>query len=336
VRGRRPHQGAMKELRGMVNRQAADPAGRAEDDARGRAEPAKAAIIAHARPLEIEEPLNRHFVHPISRALVKLLIPTGISPNMVSVLSVVMMACACACYLMLPWPAAPCVGLVFHVGWHVFDGADGELARRTGRSSPIGEIVDGVCDHVSHLILYLTLGWLAAEQWGAWTWALTVISAASRALQAICYETSRRSYRRWVYGLNWIRQDLGKAERKAGAAGKIGVALAGVYLKLSELVRADDQEIEAAMSRLMQQNGPVAAKARTLYQAQGRGLVKRASWLSTNWETVGVFLSLLAGSSIYFLAFQAVVLNLIMASCVLGQKRVYARLAPQLEALARR
>ena len=319
-----------------MNGQAVGPARRAKDKSQDRAAPPKSSTISHARPLEIEEPLNRYFVHPISRALVRLLIPTGISPNTVSVLSVVMMSCACACYLLLPWPAAAFAGLVFHVGWHVFDGADGELARQTGRSSPIGEIVDGVCDHLSHLVLYLTLGWLAAQQWGAWAWGLTAVSAASRALQAVCYETSRRNYRRWVYGLNWIRQDLEKAERKAGAAGRIGVALAGVYLKLSELVRADDQAIEAAMGRLVEQDGAVAAKARNLYQAQGRGLVKRASWLSTNWETVGVFLSLLAGSSIYFLAFQAVVLNLVMASCVFGQKRIYARLAPQLEALARR
>lgn len=317
-----------------MDRRAAELARGAEEAA--QAGEAKSKVIAHARPLEIEEPLNRYFIHPISRALAQALIPTGISPNAVSVLSVVMMAAACACYLLLPWPVAAFAGLVFHVGWHVFDGADGELARRTGKSSPIGEIVDGVCDHVSHLILYLTLGWLAAERFGAWTWGVTIVSAGSRALQAVCYETARRSYRRWVYGLNWIRQDLEKADRKAEGAGRIGVALAGVYLKMSELVRADDHEIETAMTRLMRQGGPIAAKARGLYQAQGRGLVKRASWLSTNWETVGVFLSLLAGSPLYFLLFQAVVLNLVMASCVLGQKRAYAWLAPQLEALARR
>ncbi len=63
--------------------------------------------------------------------------------------------------------------------------------------------------------------------------------------------------------------------------------------------------------------------------------MKRASWLSTNWETVGVFLTILAGSPLWFLAFQASVINLVMAAVVLGQMRRYARLAPQLQALAR-
>ena len=305
--------------------------------AKGAKAAPSAAATSNSRPLEIEEPLNRYLVHPTARALVTLLIPTGISPNAVSALSVVMMALACACYALLPWPGGAFAGLVFHFLWHVFDGADGDLARRTGRSSPIGEIVDGVCDHLSHLILYLTLGVLLARQVGPWGWGLTVISAASRAFQAVCYETARRTYRRWVYGVNWIRQDLAKAEAEVEAKGssRIGVRLATIYLGASAWVRADDSQIEALMSQILPQGGSKAAQARALCQAEVRPLVKRASWLSTNWETVGVFLTILAGSPLWFLAFQASVINLVMAAVVLGQMRRYARLAPQLQALTR-
>ena len=296
-----------------------------------------AGATSQSRPIEIEEPLNLYLVHPTARALVTLLIPTGISPNAVSALSVVMMALACACYALLPWPTGAFAGLVFHFLWHVFDGADGDLARRTGRSSPLGEIVDGVCDHLSHLILYLTLGMLLARQVGPWGWGLTVVSAASRAFQAVCYETARRTYRRWVYGVNWIRQDLEKAEAEVEAKGssRIGVWLAGIYLGASAWVRADDSRIEALMGRILPEGGAKAAQARALCRAEVRPLVKRASWLSTNWETVGVFLTILAGSPLWFLAFQATIINLAMAAVVLGQMRRYARLAPQLEALAR-
>ena len=297
---------------------------------------ASSGATSQARPLEIEEPLNRVLVHPTARSLVTLLIPTGISPNAVSVLSVVMMALACACYGLLPWPQGACAGLVFHFLWHVFDGADGDLARRTGRSSPIGEIVDGVCDHISHLILYLTLGFILAGTVGPWGWALTVVSAASRAFQAVCYETQRRTYRRWVYGVNWIRQDLDKADAQAkpGGAGKIGVRLAQVYLGMSGWVRADDGPVEAELGAILPKGGERADAARALCQAEVRPLVKRASWLSTNWETIGVFLTILAGSPVWFLAFQASVINAVMAACVIGQQGRYRRLAAKLETLA--
>ena len=304
---------------------------------KAKAAPSSAAA-SNARPLEIEEPLNRGLVHPTARALVTLLIPTGISPNAVSALSVAMMSLACACYALLPWPQGACAGLVFHFLWHVFDGADGDLARRTGRSSPIGEIVDGVCDHLSHLILYLTLGFLIAKTpiGPGWGWALTVVSAASRAFQAACYETARRTYRRWVYGVTWIRQDIAKAEAQSRAhgGGGLGVRLAAVYLGMSKLVRADDSRVEALMSEIVPAGGPNAAQARALCQAELQPLVKRASWLSTNWETVGVFLTVLAGSPVWFLAVQATMINAVMAACVIGQKLRYARLAQRLEALA--
>jgi phosphatidylglycerophosphate synthase len=290
---------------------------------------------SQGRPREIEEALNFHVVHPMSRALATALIPTGVTPNAVSVMGVVMMALACACYLGLPWPWAALAGFVFHIAWHVFDGADGDLARRTGRSSTNGEIVDGVCDHLSHLILYLTLGWLVSRQLGAWGWAVTVVSAASRALHASAYETARRNYRRWVHGVGWLRQNLGAAEAGArpGLWGRLSTGLGRVYLGMSRLVSADDQQVEAAMARVVAAGGPRAEAARKAYAGRQRPLVKLASALSTNWETVGVFLSLLAGSALYFLVFQAVALNLVMAAVVLAARRNYALIIGELETL---
>ncbi len=46
-----------------------------------------------------------------------------------------------------------------------------------------------------------------------------------------------------------------------------------------------------------------------------------------------MFLTILAGSPLWFLAVQATAINLVMAAVVMGQKRSYARLAGELEAL---
>ncbi len=47
------------------------------------------------------------------------------------------------------WPWSARVGLALHMGWHIVDGADGDLARLTGRSSPTGELVVGPSDYRS-------------------------------------------------------------------------------------------------------------------------------------------------------------------------------------------
>jgi hypothetical protein len=168
---------------------------------------------------------------------------------------------------------------------------------------------------------------------GGWAWFWAATSGISRAAQAMSYESARRNYRRWVYGLNWIRQDVGKAAN-AGPAGRIGAALASLYLWAAQWVRADDSEIEAVMARLSAAPRSAAA-ARALYQEKIKAKVKQASWLSTNWETLGVFASLmLFRSPLEFLVFQAVALNLWMVWCVAQQRHTYRRLLPQLERLA--
>ncbi|MFM5884488.1 MAG: CDP-alcohol phosphatidyltransferase family protein, partial [Novosphingobium sp.] len=70
----------------------------------------------------------------------------------------------------------------------MIDGADGDLARLTGRTSPIGEMVDGLCDYLSHIVLYLMLGaWLATSNGpvtGWLAWMLVVGAGLSHAVQA--------------------------------------------------------------------------------------------------------------------------------------------------------
>ena len=46
------------------------------------------------RPVEIEEPSNRYFVHPLARWLVDRLLSTPVTPNQVSVASVFTAAAA--------------------------------------------------------------------------------------------------------------------------------------------------------------------------------------------------------------------------------------------------
>src|SRR5690606_30901139 len=86
------------------------------------------------------------------------------------------------------WPLTVAIGLALHLLWHVVDGADGDLARLTGRSSPRGELVDGICDYTSHAVLYLILGSLLHEQIGAVAWVLAVGAGLCRSLQAILYD----------------------------------------------------------------------------------------------------------------------------------------------------
>src|SRR4051795_4096486 len=110
-----------------------------------------------ARRPEMDDWLNARVFHPLARRLARALVATPATPNAVSVGGGLLIVAAAILYTRLAWPESVLLGFLAHALWHVFDGADGDLARLTGKASPVGELVDGVCDYAGHIVLYVFL-----------------------------------------------------------------------------------------------------------------------------------------------------------------------------------
>ena len=193
------------------------------------------------RPHEIEEIANRLWVHPASRRLVDVLVGTRVTPNQVSAASVVAAAAAAVSFARNPLGWGPIFGAAGLFVWHVLDGADGDLARRTGKASPLGELIDGVCDHVSQALIYVSLAIVLQRTLGGLAWILALGAAVSHTLQANCYEAGRKTYRHWVYGAPWMRQRPDVSRSWAGAANKL-------YLRAAAFFSPNEDSVETAMA----------------------------------------------------------------------------------------
>lgn len=263
---------------------------------------------APGRPNEIEGVTNVWLIHPISRRVVDVLAKTPITPNQVSVASVFFAAAGAASFARLPWPVSALAGLVLLMAWHVLDGADGDLARRTGRASPVGELVDGVCDHASQATVYIALGWMLAPSMGLWpAVGLAAAAAASHFVQANGYETGRKTYRRWVYGAAWMRQTQ-------TAGGNIfQTLLGGLYIGLSNLMAPGEDALEAALEPKIAAGGDIAAQARAAYRKAHVFIVKRSALLSSNSRTIAAFLAVLVKHPAWFFIYEITALNVVLA-----------------------
>ncbi len=262
---------------------------------------------APGRPREIEAWTNLHLVHPVSRAVVDRLLATPVTPNQVSLASMACAAAAGACYVWLAWPWAAFAGLACQFAWHVLDGADGDLARRSGRASPLGELIDGVCDHLSQALIYIAFVFILQRQgWGAWAWAFASIAGVCHFVQANVYETGRKTYRRWVYGAEWMRQT------STAAAGQRAPqrTLASLYMAVSNLASPGEARIEAAMAPALAADADTSARARSLYRDLYAPLVKSSGLLDSNTRSLAAFASVLAGSPLWFFLFEMTVLNI--------------------------
>ena len=278
---------------------------------------------APGRPLEVEEATNRYLVHPVSRLIVDRLVRTPVTPNQVSIASVFAAGAGALCYLALPWPWGPLCGVAFQFLWHVLDGADGDLARRTGRASPIGELVDGICDHVSQVLVYLAFVALLDQTMHGWAWVLGGAAAMSHFVQANAYETGRKTYRRWVYGAAWMRQTAGSSRGLPGV-------LAGFYVGLSQILSPGEGALESVLEPIASRGNAEADQARLRYSEVFAPLVKGSAVLSGNSRTIAAFISLLLGGPTWFFVFEIVALNLALVAVVLSRGRRNRALAREL------
>ncbi|MEP1422628.1 MAG: CDP-alcohol phosphatidyltransferase family protein [Erythrobacter sp.] len=283
-------------------------------------------LTAEGRPRELEDWLNRKFYHPLSMRIAKALVPTPVTPNMVSVAGGLMIVLAAAAYGLGSGWAAALTGLGLHMAWHVFDGADGDLARLTKRSSAHGEVIDGICDYVGHIILYLTLAYMLADHigWAAWGWA--VAAGAGRIVQAAHYEVQRRQYQHWMYGTKWLRvsaKDTGKQE------GIIGF-FESYYVNLAKLLAPGGREVDELVEVSIETGDATHSEAlRTIIAKEVNPVLRSTYLLSANYRTIALGGAMLAGSPLYFFMFEAIGLTFVLIGSIIVSGRTTRRIRHQ-------
>lgn len=290
--------------------------------------------VAVQRTGEIEEPTNLYVIHPMSRALVTRLARWGVSPNAVSLAGLALGTGAALSYTQYErWPFVA-LGFVLMIGWHVMDGADGQLARLTGKTSQLGQMLDGFCDHGTFLLVYLCLAWAAAQDLGAWVWLAAVAAGASHAVQASVYEAQRFAYDLWVQGKTSARIPT-PDEFRPQLAEKRGMAwlLSRLYMLYIVVQHRTGASATALRERLEAASAAPggAARVRDVYREIHRPGLRRWNLLCSNYRTVAVAVACLLGSPVFFFAFDAVVLNVVFALLLAMQRRhdreLLARLA---------
>ncbi|KQT31237.1 hypothetical protein ASG29_14800 [Sphingomonas sp. Leaf412] len=252
--------------------------------------------------------LNRTLYHPLANRLARALVPTPVTPNMVSVAGAFMVVAAGVLYALVGTPAAIALGAVLHLSWHVVDGADGALARMSGRASPSGEIVDGMCDYFGHGILYALLAARLDDTMGWIAWAIVLGAGVSRAFQSVFAESQRRTYQWWAYGVPWLQT------AKATGDG-IGVKLSALYLAAWRRMSGPTQVVNDLVQSA-EADPEERRRIATIAREAGRTTLPLVAILGANPRTVLLALSMIAGSPLWFFLIELVVLNIVLGIAI--------------------
>ena len=268
------------------------------------------------RNTEIEEATNLYFVHPLSARLVPLLTWAGVHPNVVSIMGAVCgMAAGLAYYHHLIL-----AGFMLMIAWHVFDGADGQLARLTNKMSPSGKVIDGLCDYFTFGAIYLAIALTLLRTHEGSIIALVVVAAASHAVQAAAFERQREVY------LSWVKMGEGRAAPAKELPSSASM-LMHVYDRVQRLFMPLPPDLMRTLTERASGGdaGTIGAKYREIY----RRPVKLWSILSANNRSLAIFIAFLVDCPEGYLWFEALALN----AAVVGLIRVNAVAATRLRAL---
>ena len=103
---------------------------------------------------------------------------SGVSPNAISVASIIFAAAGAAALLWLPWPWGPwlcAVAIQLRLACNLFDGM---VAVEGGKQTPTGALYNEVPDRVADSLLLVALGYAAALPWLGWLAALLALQTA--------------------------------------------------------------------------------------------------------------------------------------------------------------
>ncbi len=294
-----------------------------------------ARVSSAERAPETQDWLNRHIFHPLARRVALASVPAGLSPNLLSLIGLLLIVGAALSYGFLSWPLAFLIGFPLHLLWHVFDGADGDLARLTGKSSSIGELVDGVCDYAGHVFLYLLFGFLLDNHMGLWAWAMVVPAGVSRIVQSNFAESQRRIYLWRVYDVPWLQQNARAVKADRSLFVRVFGIFVNGYVALAQKGSSRAREIDDLLAAFPQ-GSPSHAAARALVRDKERQLLPLLMLIGQNSRTVMLGLSMATGTPIWFFIAEFTLLNVIFFWASMRERRCSDELAAKLRELSAR
>jgi CDP-diacylglycerol--serine O-phosphatidyltransferase len=279
---------------------------------------------AYGRPSSIEDKTNQYFVHPISDQVVVLSIKLGISPNFISLLGLACGFLAAFLYLSLPTTGFVFGGFIAMVGWHIFDGADGKLARATGQASAFGRIIDGICDHLVFGSVYIALTLHMIHTGAPYAiWWLIIGAGFSHAIQSAAYEERRQKFQRRHKGLerNVINDSLIHVE---GQKSFIAVC----YNFLQKIAEGPQSSLDKKLG-LLQKYGDDLKRIEAINKT--KEMVKLWGWLNANNRTILIAIMAFINQPILYFILETTLLNLLLIIFVTIEQRFEEKLAASID-----
>ncbi|MDR0572930.1 MAG: CDP-alcohol phosphatidyltransferase family protein [Tannerella sp.] len=269
------------------------------------------------KSIETENYIDRWFYRPVGFRIAKLLRNTGITPNMVTIISIFVGVATGPLfyynniYLTL-------LGILCLIIANILDCVDGQLARLTGIKSKIGRILDGLAGDIWFALIYISLALRLNNVYDD-TWLFfifAVLSGLSHLIQANItdyYKTLHLYFVSKGKGSEFQNFDEIRTQYRNMKPG-VGKVLYFFYMGYTSIQEAVTPKLQLMLKNLRAKYGDdIPEDIRIDFRRQSGRLMKRFIDLMTfNGRTIILFITVLTDCAWFYFFFEIVVLNIIL------------------------
>ena len=295
----------------------------------------KPTLESTLKSLDTEEFIDIHFYRPIGYRWALLFNKMGVSPNAVTIASIVIGVAAGICYYPTDL-AINILGMLLLVWANSYDSADGQLARMTGKKTPLGRILDGAAGDIWFITIYAALCLRLTPQWGIWIWVLAAITGFFHSKQAAMADYYRNVHLLFLKGKSG--SELSYSPHLKEHYREMSWRREFIY-KLFETFYINytvgQEQFTPQFQRLMnkirtQYAGQAPESFRVAFREKSLPLMKYTNMLSFNTRVIALFISLLIDLPWVYFLFEMTVLNAMLVYMIYTHEQFCKRFMDEL------
>ncbi|KAA6344918.1 hypothetical protein EZS27_007471 [termite gut metagenome] len=296
----------------------------------------KPSLQSTLKSMDTEETIDLIFYRPVGYYWALLFNRFGIAPNVVTVASIFLGVTAGVMFYFNDI-YYNIIGMLLLVWANMYDSADGQLARMTGKQSGIGRALDGIAGDLWFYSIYFFICLRLYSEWSYWIWILAAIAGFCHSRQAAMADYYRNVHLFFLKGksgseLNRSAQ-LYELFRSLPWRGHIIEKLYnyfyGSYTASQEQLCPKFQCFFTFMRECYGEEAPQIVANE--FCKGSKPLMKYTNILSFNIRIIVLFTGLFIGHPWIYFVFELTVLNALLAYMIYKHESLSARFYLQLQ-----
>jgi len=288
------------------------------------------------KSMDTEEFIDIHFYRPIGYRWALFFNRLNISPNAVTIASIVIGVVAGICFYDTSLKIN-LTGMLLLVWANSYDSADGQLARMSGKTSQFGRTLDGLCGIAWFVAIYAAISLRLFPTWGFWIWILAAITGFFHGKQTEMADYYRNIHLYFLKGKasselvdsSTLQAKSATLSWKRNFIHKFSAYYYAMYTKDQESWTPGFQQ----MMRLLREKFPEEAPDhfRKAFREKSLPLMKYTNICSFNTRVIALFVALLINLPWLYFLFELTVLNAILIYMVVRHERICKNFVNQLK-----